>query len=90
MANPTVLVLYTRNACHLCEQAARMLEMAGIEWRDVDIDADPELAAIYGLRVPVVSAPGSGRELDFPFTEDELRWFAADASQEDLSRDPGQ
>ena len=76
MAIETELLLFTRDGCHLCEQVERMLHGAGIAWRAVDIDCDPGLAERYGLRIPVLRHPGSGRELDFPFTEDELGRFA--------------
>jgi hypothetical protein len=67
------LILYTRVDCHLCEQAAAMLQQAGLAWRDVDIDEDRRLADRYGLRVPVLKHPASGRELDYPFSEDQAR-----------------
>jgi glutaredoxin len=53
------VVLYTRQACHLCEQTHRLLtEEQGryaftMECRD--IDADPELVKQFGELVPVVS-----------------------------------
>ena len=70
------LILYTRSDCHLCEQAAAMLERAGIGWRPVDIDADPELEERYGLRIPVLRRSGSGEELDYPFDDSRIEAFA--------------
>ncbi len=54
----THLLLYERMGCHLCEDMAATLD----EWREefdidierVDVDRSPELAARYGLRVPVL------------------------------------
>jgi glutaredoxin len=56
------LRLLTRTACHLCDVAAETLERiageAGLPVAAVDVDADPELQAEYGDRVPVVLLDG--------------------------------
>jgi hypothetical protein len=57
------LQLMTRAGCHLCEQAATTLGQlaaeAGVEPPEaVDVDADPELQAEFGDRVPVVLLDG--------------------------------
>jgi hypothetical protein len=70
------LILYTRAGCHLCEQAAAMLERTGIKWRPVDIDADPKLEERYGLRIPVLRRSGSGEELDYPFDDSRIKAYA--------------
>jgi glutaredoxin len=68
------LQLLTRVGCHLCETAAETLERIGAEARLtpqlVDVDADPELQAEYGDRVPVVLL--DGREHCY-FTVDVVR-----------------
>jgi len=69
------LVLYLRPDCHLCEQVIPLLEAAGVRWSPVDIDEDAVLTEKYGLRIPVLSLPGSGRELDYPFDEERLHLF---------------
>jgi len=71
------LIVFSRKDCHLCELAVSMLERTGVGWRLVDIDTDPELAGRYGIHVPVLLHAGSGRELFFPFNEDQIRVFAA-------------
>ena len=76
MASGEPLILYSRPECHLCDQVVLMLDRIGIRWRPVDIDDDPELTRKYGVRVPVLARPDSGRELFFPFSEEELRRFA--------------
>jgi glutaredoxin len=52
------VTLLRRANCHLCEQArdvlARVAGELGTPWREVDVDADPELQATYGDLVPVV------------------------------------
>lgn len=67
------LVLYTRDGCHLCEEAraaiARVLEertRAGLPRpvvREVDIAADRTLEAAYRERIPVVELGDARIEL---------------------------
>ena len=68
------LQLLTRQGCHLCEVAAETLARvgaeAGLEPQAVDVDADPDLQAEYGDRVPVVLL--DGREHSY-FTVDVVR-----------------
>lgn len=71
------MILYTRPGCHLCDLVAAMLKEAEIAWQAVDIDEDPELEERYGITVPVIRDPGSGRELGYPFGLEELLRFAA-------------
>ena len=56
------LQLLTRAGCHLCAVAAETLDRlaaeAGLAVAEVDVDADPELQAEYGDRVPVVLLDG--------------------------------
>jgi hypothetical protein len=53
------VVVYTRQACHLCEIAEKHLRKLSREYRLtvrlVDVDGDPALRSLYGERVPVVS-----------------------------------
>jgi glutaredoxin len=62
MGEPARLQLITRQGCHLCENAATTLEQiaaeAGLTTTAVDVDADPDLQAEYGDRVPVVLLDG--------------------------------
>jgi glutaredoxin len=59
---PARLELLTRADCHLCmvasETLARIGAEAGLVPREIDVDADPELQAEYGDRVPVVRLDG--------------------------------
>jgi glutaredoxin len=68
------LELLTREGCHLCVTAAETLTRIGAEAglvpREIDVDADPELQAEYGDRVPVVLL--DGREHSY-FTVDVVR-----------------
>jgi glutaredoxin len=68
------LRLLTRSGCHLCEVAEETLQRigaeAGIVPEAVDVDADPDLQAEFGDRVPVVLL--DGREHSY-FTVDVAR-----------------
>lgn len=55
------VVLYTRQGCHLCEQAVEVLERHGLEVSLVDIDQDAALRARYDCCVPVVEIDGRVR-----------------------------
>jgi glutaredoxin len=61
----TVIVLYSRPGCHLCEAVAQLLQerqrQYGFQLRDIDIDADDELKRRYGECVPVVAVDGKIR-----------------------------
>lgn len=56
------VTLLDRSGCHLCEQAAAVIEQVaterGVEWVRIDIDGDPELLAQHAERVPVVLVDG--------------------------------
>lgn len=63
---PAHVLLMTRQDCHLCEVAAQTVAeetaAVGAGWSAHDVDADVELRAEFGDRVPVVllsSAPGT-------------------------------
>ena len=57
-AAPLEVTLYTRQGCHLCEEAKAqirpLLEEFGASLREVDIDTDPELRERYTNDVPVI------------------------------------
>jgi hypothetical protein len=56
------VTVYTRVGCPACAQAeadvARICGELGETWRAVDVDADPDLRAEYGDRVPVIDIDG--------------------------------
>ena len=49
------ITLYTRNECHLCDEAkaAIMRHFPDLTIEEVDVDTDPELIRLYGEEVPV-------------------------------------
>ena len=55
------VVLYTRDGCHLCEEAQEVLSEFGISPTIVDIDADPKLCERFDTCVPVVEIDGQIR-----------------------------
>ena len=73
------LVLYSRPGCHLCEEAAVLLdEMVGRErYRTVNIGSDDELLVRYGHRIPVVALDGVDR-VEVPITAPDLRDLVAE------------
>ena len=72
------LLLYTLVGCHLCEQVADMLHGMGIGCTPVEIDTDPELEEKYGISIPVLRRLDTGRELFFPFNEEQVLNFLGD------------
>jgi glutaredoxin len=58
----TVLTLYGKPGCCLCDDARRAIAAArterGFELREVDVTLDPALEREYGERIPVVELDG--------------------------------
>ena len=56
-------ILYVRDGCHLCEEAALLLDgMLGIDgWDAVAIDTDDDLLVRYAHRIPVLVVDGQER-----------------------------
>jgi len=56
------VVVYSRQGCHLCdvvkEALVRVQPRGEFQWREVDIDLDPELRQKYNDQVPVVFIDG--------------------------------
>jgi glutaredoxin len=55
------VVLYTREGCHLCEEAQDVLNEFGISPAIVNIDDDPNLRERFDTCVPVVDIDGQIR-----------------------------
>ena len=58
---PPRTILYTRQGCHLCEEAEAILVRHGLKPELVDIDADEQLKKRYNECVPVVEIAGKER-----------------------------
>lgn len=56
------VVVYSRQGCHLCdvvkETLVQLRPEADFQWREIDIDTDPELRRKYNDEVPVVFIDG--------------------------------
>jgi glutaredoxin len=56
------VIVYSRKGCHLCDVVKQTLRRAQSDscfaWREVDIDADPELQQKFNDQVPVVFIDG--------------------------------
>lgn len=67
------LILYTRDGCHLCDDARQSIETVLAErraddrpvpiLREVDIATDPDLERTYRERIPVIELGGERLEL---------------------------
>ena len=72
----TVVTLYGKPGCHLCEQAraevARVREERPFELREVDVSLDPGLAREYRERIPVLAIDGA-EVLELGVRGDELK-----------------
>jgi glutaredoxin len=55
------VIVYTRQGCHLCDDAVTLLARRGLRPELVDIDADPVLRELYDESVPVVAIDGRER-----------------------------
>ncbi len=51
-------MLYTREGCHLCDDAEQLLRQHGLAPLVVDIDTDPALKSRFDTIVPVVEIDG--------------------------------
>jgi hypothetical protein len=61
----TVVTLYGKPGCHLCEDAFQAIEKVrremDFELQEVDVTLDPGLNREYGERIPVVAVDGVER-----------------------------
>lgn len=60
MSKPEV-ILYTRQGCHLCQEAMSVLLQHGLTPKLVDIDSNSMLNQLYNECVPVVRIDGKVR-----------------------------
>ena len=80
-----LFTLYGTSACHLCDIAEQMLQLqqnlqqqAGtpFDFDKVDISESDTLFERYGVLIPVLRHP-DGRELNWPFSPEQLEQFLA-------------
>jgi glutaredoxin len=70
----TVVTVYSRRECHLCEQALTALRALQLDYdfelKEVDIDGDDALQRAYFERIPVIAL--DGEELCEYFLQEDL------------------
>ncbi|MFB6468624.1 glutaredoxin family protein [Cytobacillus sp. Hz8] len=58
----TIVTLYTRSGCHLCDHAKEIIKELKREfdffYEEIDINESDELTEQYGLMIPVVKING--------------------------------
>jgi glutaredoxin len=58
----TIITLYTRQRCSLCEKAKQAILELKEDWNftleEIDIDRSDELTELYGIMIPVVHLDG--------------------------------
>ncbi|MFA5372082.1 MAG: glutaredoxin family protein [Sideroxydans sp.] len=67
--------MYGTTCCHLCEEAAVILQTAGVTAKHIDIAEDDDLLRRYGTRIPVVRRLDNDTEIGWPFDKSDLRRF---------------
>jgi hypothetical protein len=80
----SILTLFQRDDCHLCDLALDVLARARVpEFDSVFIDGDEALEAAYGDRVPVLRDEAGARELGWPFDVGTLQdWLGRPAPRD--------
>jgi hypothetical protein len=83
-ARPLEVTLYTRPGCHLCEDAKLamlpLLHEFHAVLREINIDNDPQLTALYGHDIPVIFI-GSHKAAKHRVDSVEFRRQLAEASE---------
>ncbi len=72
------LTIYSRSGCHLCDEMKAIVQRVArsapraITIQEIDISADPDLEARYGVEIPVLFVDGK-KAAKYRVTEYELR-----------------
>jgi len=74
------VILYTAEACHLCELALEQIEQSAsfekVLLTEIDINSDMALLKEFATRVPVLTVVGSQAHLFWPFDHyDVTQWL---------------
>lgn len=88
MGRERTVIVYTREGCHLCDDAIKTVRRVADSIRRevsldvIDVDTDSELRERYGERVPYVLVDGRPR-FKYRVDEDELRNHLTSTSSEE-------
>jgi hypothetical protein len=76
---PRRVVLYERLGCHLCEDAAVLLDrfIGADAYERIEIEPDDDLLLRYGHRIPVITLDGVER-LELLIDAEQVRALAAE------------
>ncbi|MBT6642620.1 MAG: glutaredoxin family protein [Planctomycetaceae bacterium] len=77
-----VVVLFSREGCHLCERAEDFVKSYFPECLVLNVDSDEETSRLYGARVPVLVIEGKA-VLEGNFVEAELLRLAQATTSQD-------
>jgi hypothetical protein len=94
MPDPVELIIYSRPACHLCEDMKAMVRRVVADTAtparidEVDVETDPELEQRYGLEVPVLLVNGR-KAAKYRIVEEDLRRILRAVTRESGPAGPG-
>lgn len=83
----TILTIYSRPGCHLCDEMKGVVTRAlvpladRVVLREVDISGDPDLETRYGVEIPVLLIDGK-KAAKYRVTEEALARLLTQPSEE--------
>jgi hypothetical protein len=73
------LILFSGLRCCLCDDAEQLIKQSAPSWytqlHKIDVTSTPEIYHLYGARIPVLKRSDNGRELGWPFDQNQLTEF---------------
>jgi hypothetical protein len=73
------LTLFSGKTCCLCEDAQQLVQQSAPLWyaqlQKIDVTSSPEIYHLYAARIPVLKRLDNGRELGWPFDQNQLTEF---------------
>jgi len=73
------LMLYSTSHCHLCDDAATLLNKLAVNSLTIiEITDNEQLLSAYGTRIPVLRREDNCAELDWPFNAQDVVQFLRD------------
>lgn len=67
LGHTKALIIYSREACHLCQDMILALknlqQQVSFDFQVIDIDSSSDLVALYGERIPVLMSPIDNQEI---------------------------